>query len=304
MCPSIGRVVNTWFWSGSSVVPHTSSLPAGQQIEFYVNVGAPDSRSNVGRPAPIDEGFLESLYADGAVPLRVVVSCRAFSIDQPVEVLSLPPPPTDAGGRLAFQHRHGNRTRHLRLRVGVYHRNNLLQSIICVVAVTSPQEYAHRVGNEAEFEWSMSGFHDLDRFDEPALTILTNQDPGGTHTLVVVGHDGGCGPCVETLDIAPDKLGSTVHDVHDELQKVCSTFRNGKLDKYRSGRRTAAMQRSSSPTCERLRSRAAGCMSTCCRTRVRHLSSNSHPAPRPQADPGDSGQIGEPRVPLEPRVRP
>jgi hypothetical protein len=72
--------------------------------------------------------------------------------------------------------------------VAVYYENNLLQSLLVRAEITAGASVSDPLGNVADVEWVLSGsLRNLDRFDPKTVNILTNESPGGTHLIGVVG---------------------------------------------------------------------------------------------------------------------
>lgn len=229
-----GRVINAWVQAEGGALPSATSLAKEKTYQLAVNIGRPDRRGVTLAPMPIDETVFAHDYDDGAAELTVVVSSNDFGVDQPVRSLRLPPPPDDSD-RVLFTISSPLKPGSYRLRIGVYHRTNLLQSLIMTVAVTDDLQTQHRAGIRAELEWALSStFRNLDEMEEPALTIVSNEGPQGSHTFVAYADGFGAAPVIHhQIDLPPDQLKATIDDARNDLQNVCATFKNGRLDKYR-----------------------------------------------------------------------
>jgi CHAT domain len=219
------RVVNTWFTEDGRDVPSTRSLRAGGRYTLLVAVGIPTPRSIVPQPVSLHEEDLAPFYQDGGVPLRVILFSSDFDLEHAEQTLMLPRPP--AGSEpVAFPVTAPVTAGQSRLRVAVYHDNNLLQSIMITAAVADA-ESDDIGGQQGVVEWALSAsLSDLDRFGRKAVSLLTNQGPGGTHLLAVVGDD-----FREQLEMDAGTLNRKVDEARNTLQWVCGD--PGKKEKYR-----------------------------------------------------------------------
>jgi hypothetical protein len=232
--PEPSRVLNAWIESSGRALPPSTSLATGSTYQLAVTIGRPDRRSATAERAHIDELALSNAYVDGIADLTVVVSSNDVVVDRPRSSLRLRLPPADSETvlvTLSTPFDPGS----CRLRIGVYHRTNLLQSLIMTLTVGGQTDPSEGPGYRAALEWALSStFQNLDEMDEPALAIVTNEDPRGSHTFVVYAAGDAAKPDVHRqLDIAPGQLKTAVDDARNDLQKVCASLRNGELDRYR-----------------------------------------------------------------------
>ena len=227
--PQARRVVNTWFESDAVALSPRRSLAAAQQYRVCIEIGPRTRRSNVAEAGELPEELLEEQYEQGIVPLRVVLFSHDFHIEQAETVLRLPKPPARSNPvHLAVVAPADPGI--ARLRICIYHQNNLLQSVGIEAAVESEEVEPHPKGDRGEVEWALSGsFRDLERLDNRDLSILVNETSEGTHVLEVLGAG-----VREHLELDPAILGTSVEAARNELQKVCSTLKkDGSPDKYR-----------------------------------------------------------------------
>ena len=189
------RVVNTWF-SGpaegdadAGTVPTDRSLATETRYRLHVMVGPALRESNIARPVGLPEEQLTALYRDGELPVRVVLFSSDFEVPEQERILRLPQPPA-ASQPVVFDVVTPRAEGRARLRVGLYYRNNLLQSVMITATISAGESRTVAHGNEGHVEWALSGsLKDLDRFEEKTVSILTNESPNGTHALAVVGTD-------------------------------------------------------------------------------------------------------------------
>jgi CHAT domain len=219
------RVVNTWFTEDGRDVPSTRALRAGGRYTLLVAVGIPTPRSIVPQPMSLPEEDLAPLYQGDGMPLRVILFSSDFDLEYAEQTLMLPRPPA-ASEPVAFPVTAPVTAGQARLRVAVYHDNNLLQSIMITAAVAET-ENNDSGRQQGIVEWALSAsLSDLDRFGSKAVSLLTNQGPGGTHFLAVVGDD-----FCEQLEMDTGTLKRQVDEARSTLQWVCGDPR--KKEKYR-----------------------------------------------------------------------
>jgi len=235
--PEPGRVVNTWLQTGDRALPNSMSLASGAAYELVVGIGSHDPRSATTDPTTLDESSITDYDQSGLATLEVVVSSTDFSVDEPRQRLRLPPAPGDSE-LVSFQVQAPVESGVHHLRVGIYHRTNLIQSLIMTALVTQEEEPSHSPGYWAQLEWALSSsLKNLEDLEQPAVSILTNEGPGGTHTFVLVGTAANSDPEIhKQIDLPPDQLKTLVDDVRGDFQSICSTLRNGRLERYRFDR--------------------------------------------------------------------
>ena len=219
------RVVNTWFTEDGRDLPSTRPLRVGGRYTLLVAVGIPTPRSIVAQPISLPEEDLAPFYQDGGLPLRVIIFSTDFGLEDPEQTLVLPEPPAGSDP-VAFPVTAPVNAGQARLRVAVYHDNNLLQSIMITTAIADADS-DDAGGQQGVVEWALSAsLTDLDRFGRKAVNFLTNHGPDGTHLLAVVGDD-----LREQLEMDAGELGRKVDASRGALQWVCGD--PGKGEKYR-----------------------------------------------------------------------
>jgi hypothetical protein len=232
-----GRVVNGWFSEGDRDVDPAQSLAAGAEYRYNLNIGRPRPQSHVERPVVIPEEQLEPFYEDGGLELRVILFSDDFEIPEPEQPLRLPRPP-QASRIASFTVRAPSRPGRVRLRAGVYFRQNLLQSLLVTAEVTSRAETREH-GNEARVDFALMGnLRDVERYPERTLNIVANDSGDGTHAFAVVGTD-----LKWSLTLKEGPMRKAVQAARRRLEDVCATRdREGKPDKYRFRDPTARLR--------------------------------------------------------------
>jgi hypothetical protein len=182
------RVVNTHFESDGKPVENSHSLVAGRKYTFLVDVGAPSLVSNLVDAKPIPEWYLEPFYEEGGVDLRICLFSEQFRLDNDSQLLRLPRfGPSEP---VAFEVQAPFKPGSARLRAGLYHRQNLLQSILVTAQITSAPEANLEKGNYAEIEFSLADrLQAREDLPKRALNVLVNQTPEGTHTFAILGEN-------------------------------------------------------------------------------------------------------------------
>ena len=163
LVPALTRVVNTWFESDRQTVPPAQHLRPGASYSLQVNVGLPTRQSIVVSPVSLDH-YLQARYSGGGARLRVILSGSDFAVDEPEQLLIVPEPP-GASETISFTVRAPKEAGSARLRVGLYDRNNLVQSLLITASIdAAPSSDRDTGGCRAEVEWVLSGtIGNLDR---------------------------------------------------------------------------------------------------------------------------------------------
>lgn len=222
------RVVNTWFTEDGRDIPGTQTLRAGGRYTLLVAVGIPTPHSILAQPMSLPEEDLAPFYQDGGVALRVIIFSSDFSLEVVEQNLVLPEPPAGSPP-VAFPVTAPVSAGEARLRVAVYHDNNLLQSIMITAAVADVADAAGDDvgGQHGVVEWALSAsLRGVDRFGRKAINLLTNHGPNGTHLLAIVGDD-----FHAQLEMEAGELERKADEARVTLQWVCGNPQKG--EKYR-----------------------------------------------------------------------
>jgi hypothetical protein len=183
------RVVNTSFQSAGRSLPSTESLVVGRDYIFTLDIGAPSKESNVQSARPIPESYLQPFYdQQGGVDLRVCLFSQQFQITSDSQLLRLPR--SGPSPKLDFPVTAPPRSGHATLRACVYHRQNLLQSLLVQAKITAEPQTGVDGGNIAEVEFTLSDqLQNLENLPSRTLNILLNENPEGTHTFAILGDN-------------------------------------------------------------------------------------------------------------------
>ena len=182
------RVVNTYFQTDGVAVPISHSLVTDREYSFCLNIGPPSALSNVLAAQPIPEAYLEPFYEEGGINLRVCLFSQQFRLANDSQWLRLPR--SGPTGTLQFSVSSPTKLGLARLRASIYHRQNLLQSILVTAQINSALQTNLEHGNVAEVEFSLSDHLQIpDDLPDRTLNILVNENPEGTHTFAVLGEN-------------------------------------------------------------------------------------------------------------------
>ncbi|MDY7087389.1 MAG: hypothetical protein SYR96_20005, partial [Actinomycetota bacterium] len=219
--PLPARVVNTWITTDGGAKPPGNVLRTGATYTLLVSVGIPSSRSIVEHPVSLPEQELAPHYRDGTLPLRVVLFSTDFGLDVTERILLVPEPPAGATP-VSFPVTAPTSPGPARLRVAIYHANNLVQSIMITATVGEG-----RGGLAGVVEWALSAnVTDVDRLGDKAVNLLVNDGPAGSHLLGVVGDD-----FTAQFEMDAGELERSADEARRTLQWVCGD--PDKKEKYR-----------------------------------------------------------------------
>jgi hypothetical protein len=227
--PYIRRVINTWFESGTRALEKCESLEKGRSYYLRLYIGTPSKKSNVMEPVIIPEKELWHFYSDKGLQLQVVLFSSDFKIIESIKKLKLPEPPQETL-ILKFKVIAPQKIGRAKIRVCIYFKQNLLQSLIVTAAISKKPRKLLTLGNQANIEFTLSqSLTDIHRFKERTLNLLTNENDNGTHTFNVYGSG------IKTqFFLTEGEMRSAINNARQELQKICSTFnKKGKIKKYR-----------------------------------------------------------------------
>jgi len=203
---SLGRVVNVGVLrEGRRLTPRDSLLPR-ERYELAVQIGRAADWSLVKAGRPIPEAELARHYQPQGLPLRVVVFANGFDLDWTESVLMLPSPPQESR-EVRFALGAPQTPGAFRVRVALYHENNLLQSILMRVRVQAAGEAPRRgpaVHAEVEFALSQT-LTNPERLPARTMNFLINAGDDGTHTFAIVGKD-----LVKNFDFGEGKMRAAV----------------------------------------------------------------------------------------------
>lgn len=219
---STQRVVNTHFQTDGVPVPPAHSLVVDREYTFCLDIGARSATSNILVAKPIPEAYLQPFYDQTGLDLRVCLFSQQFRLANDSQLLSLPRSgPTKT---LEFTASTPPQPGPARLRACIYHRQNLLQSILVTAQITPTLQTNLEDGNVAEVEFSLSDQLQVpDDLPDRTLNILVNENPEGTHTFAVLGEN-------VKKQFSIDQ-GNEVKLARQKLLAICSTLdKEGNLE--------------------------------------------------------------------------
>lgn len=221
---AIGRVVNVGLLAGDVRLPAATALKPGAAYHLAVQIGQPADWSLAREPKPIPEGELVHLYSDEGVELSVMVFAPGFDIKGAEYRLMLPPPPR-ASNELRVALRAPDKLGRHRIRVAIYHRNNLLQSVLMKTTVHAGQgRVPHQDNIHADVEFALSEtLTDPSRLPARTVNFLTNAGDDGTHTFAIVG-----GPLRKQFDFDDGQMREAVGEVRKSLFSIAADTTAGK----------------------------------------------------------------------------
>jgi hypothetical protein len=224
----IGRVVNVGLIAGDDRLPARATLEPSGFYQLAVQIGLPMEWTLIRNTKVIPEGELVRQYSDDGVELRVLVFAPAFELADTEYRLMLPRPPRSSS-ELRIDLRAPPKAGRHRIRVGIYHRNNLLQSVLMHVHVQAADYSQPGHANiEAEVEFALSETL-TSPWRMPARTVnfLSNARDDGTHTFVIVGD-----PFRKQFDFDGGQMNEAVGEVRKSLYSIAADTTTNK-PKYR-----------------------------------------------------------------------
>lgn len=232
---AVDRVVNVGVLENERKLGSGDALKPGGRYELSVQIGPRASWSLVDGDAAFPEGALAGKYEDGGLELRVVVFGSAFDIPEPDRQLQLQPPPA-LSKELRFVLTAPKEEGRHRIRICIYHHQNLLQSILVHATVGASKRTARaRPMIEAEVEFALSStLADIDRFPQRVLNLLMNEADDGSHTMAIVG-----GSLRSSFDFGETEMRSAVDAARQALSDIAADNK-GKSPKYRFDRNNSA----------------------------------------------------------------
>jgi hypothetical protein len=199
-------------------------LPPSSSCTLTVQVGRATGWSLLRKTVAIAEQALASHYGPRGVTLRVVVFAPNFELADSEHELPLPPPPLPSESlRIAL--RAPAESGCHRVRVGLYHENNLLQSVLLRLHVL-PEGAEKPRGDllQAEVEFALSATLDEEKPLPPrTLNILSNAADDGSHTLAIVANG-----VKKQFDIGEAKMQGAVRAARASLDAIAADRTSGK----------------------------------------------------------------------------
>ncbi len=209
----VDRVVNLWFADDDGQLPQHRPLHPGATYRLGVQIGPARAISIVANPSALDEEQLAGFYTDEGLELTVVLFSSDFRLETAQATLRLPRPP-EASEELEFHFTAPHRPGTAHLRVGIYLRQNLLQSLR-VEARVSTERDRRRTCLSAQVDYALTGgFLGLEELPARSISFATNRQ-GSNHSFYV--HGDGLDRQIDLRDLA-----AGVADARRQMSEVCA----------------------------------------------------------------------------------
>jgi hypothetical protein len=191
-------------------VTPTTSLAADMSYQLRLHIGSPLSDSLVERPVAIDPGLGPPDDSDG-YNLEVAIQGKAFTVESD-RVVKLRLPLAGNSDPVYFEVRTPAALGQKELRVCIYHRNYLVQSLLLEALIEAAEgTHPDRVTTVKVETTQAPNFSAVDQLGERALSIGMNAgEEGKTHDFVLKS-DGSS----HELSLP----GTTFQKTHDEIRK-------------------------------------------------------------------------------------
>jgi len=230
--PYFERVVNTWFKQHDRVLLQTEMLIPETEYSFEITIGVASESSNVKNAIAIPEKELARFYSEEGLELNIELYSNDFRIPTVSKPILLPKPPGESP-KVSFKVFTPGKDCLARMRVCIYYKLNLVQSLLVKATVGNPDVSKGKLGNQAELDFSLSGsLNEIDRLPSRKLNIAVNESDNGTHTLYIKGKG-----IKEQLDFGEGELINTAALARAKLQGVCGdTASRYKYDQNNKGK--------------------------------------------------------------------
>jgi hypothetical protein len=221
-----GRFVNLAFLRGRSpasaeVLESGQALRLDECVHLRLDVGPRSAESIVINPSPFPDSAVDWTAPDvvrvGGIWLDVVVFTQDFEV-LATDLQPLWLPVRGSGGRI-YLPLVPRRAGHAELRLGLYYRDNLFQSLLVEAYVEGPDEpvalpagWGHRARIEYSAVATLSG---IEAVPERAATIITNRDENGRFRVQVKSGD-------LRDDLGLDRVPGFVRDIRGALDRACT----------------------------------------------------------------------------------
>lgn len=229
--PLVKRVVNCWFRDGNKIIAQNEKLGKNKAYSYQVQIGMASLNSIIKNAVAFPDEDLKPFYSGGEIPLRVVLFSNDFKfLSSSSKELSLPLPPNESDP-VVFDLMTPGTDKLVRMRVGIYFRNNLVQTLL-VRAIVGDAETTDKTltGNTAEVDFSLtSSFANFEDLQNRELNIAMNESDSGTHSFYIAGED-----VERQFDFGEGFISTSIKNMRNALQNICSTQdKQGKIKEYR-----------------------------------------------------------------------
>lgn len=222
------RVFNVGLLRDGRSLDSREAVSTSTSCELAMQVARSTAWSLVREAPAFPEQVVAGHYRDGGLPLRVVITARGFDLATQETTLLLRPPPADSE-LVKVALRSPAQPGRYRIRVGLYHENNLLQSVLLRVDVNAPGAARRRgAGLHAEVEFALSeSLADPQRLPQRTVNVLCNAGDDGSHTFLVVGAG-----FRKDFDFGEGQMRAAVDDARKALLEIAAD-RSGARPRYR-----------------------------------------------------------------------
>ncbi len=201
------------------------ALRCGKGYRMRLHIGHPSDNSLMtGEVPPIDPLLPEPESREQGHHLEVAVFEAGFTLRSPrQQPLYLPP----LGGSkpVFFELRAPEEPGTATLRIGLYHKNNLVQSFLLEADVQHDSVFGDRLVRSRLVLARSARFTNLDDLKPRTLAIGVNQDTGGsTHSIMLKKDDTAAEPIRLTERLMDDQVG----DFRTFLEKASYQVKNGR----------------------------------------------------------------------------
>lgn len=224
------RVVNCWFRADNKILRSDEKLERNSVYNYEIQIGAALEGSIVQDTVAFPDKELSPFFSKEGIPLTIELFSTDLEIPESSAILNLPAPP-DESETVSFRIKTPDRDGIVRMRVGIYYKQNLVQSLLVQSIIGNPGAgNAAVTGNTAQVDFSLSNsLTDLDRLPGRTLNIALNDSDNGTHSIYIAGSG-----LKDQFNFGEGEITTSIKASRNALQDTCSTRDgNGKPDKYR-----------------------------------------------------------------------
>ena len=183
------RVVNFCFLTNGVPLSRDQSLVHKVPQQLRLQIGKPWLDSVVRNAQALPERYIEAHSDETGIDLDVCLYSEDFSLPEAgIFSLRLPRAPAASGNLdiTVTPEKLGT----ARLRICIYYRRNLIQSLAVVASVTEGRADPRENANYAEIEFSMADtVIGVEELPPRTLNLLTNDSTDGTHKIAIRGTD-------------------------------------------------------------------------------------------------------------------
>lgn len=216
------RMVNCWFADARSAIKRDENLVPGKDYFYELNIGTALSESIIETPVLFPDNALSSYFTTNGLPLRVELFSHDFNISDPSGQLILLPLDGADSARVSFRITTPSRPGIARMRVGIYYRLNLIQSLMVTAWIgENSNDSKLKPGNSAIVDYTLSDFSNLDNFSERHLNIALN-DNNKTHSLYIANSG-----LKKQFEFGENQVRTIINAARTALLNICRVIEDG-----------------------------------------------------------------------------